>query len=142
MERSNLKVLTNAFVSRIKVNKVGKEVIAEAVEFEHGDKIYEVKVGKEAILSAGLVALSYQRPFVRLTFRNRTVKTPRILELSGIGDPDVLAKHGIEVLVDLPTVGTNVQEHSVIGLPRWRACIYSHIASHIPPSIVRRRIEG
>ena len=62
MERSNLKVLTNAFVSRIKVKNVGQDVIAEAVEFQHGNKTYEVNVGKEAILSAGLVAPSWTVP--------------------------------------------------------------------------------
>ena len=35
----------------------------------------------------------------------------QVLELSGIGDPDVLRKADVEVVVDLPGVGNNVQEH-------------------------------
>jgi GMC oxidoreductase len=40
-----------------------------------------------------------------------TIKSPHILELSGIGRKDVLDKIGVEVKVDLPGVGENVQEH-------------------------------
>ena len=45
----------------------------------------------------------------------RTMKSPQILELSGIGDPEVLGKIGVETKVDLPTVGTNVQDHLFAG---------------------------
>ena len=45
----------------------------------------------------------------------RTMKTPQILELSGIGDPEVLKKIGVETKVDLPAVGTNVQDHLFAG---------------------------
>lgn len=41
----------------------------------------------------------------------RTVKSPQILELSGIGNPSVLANLGIKVQVELPGVGENLQEH-------------------------------
>lgn len=40
----------------------------------------------------------------------------QILELSGIGLRDVLEKAGIEVKVDLPGVGENVQEHLWSGI--------------------------
>ena len=43
------------------------------------------------------------------------MKPPQILELSGIGDPAVLAKIGVETKVDLPAVGTNVQDHLFAG---------------------------
>lgn len=43
------------------------------------------------------------------------MKSPQILELSGIGDPEVLGKIGVETKVDLPTVGTNVQDHLFAG---------------------------
>lgn len=36
-------------------------------------------------------------------------KTPHILELSGIGNPDVLSKFGIETIIDLPGVGENLR---------------------------------
>lgn len=41
----------------------------------------------------------------------RSIKSPQILELSGIGNPDILGPLGIKVEIDLPGVGENVQEH-------------------------------
>lgn len=40
-----------------------------------------------------------------------TVKSPQILELSGIGNPDVLRKAGIETIVSSSFVGENLQDH-------------------------------
>jgi len=42
--------------------------------------------------------------------------SPQILELSGIGDPDVLKNAGVEVVIDLQGVGSNVQEHCNVGV--------------------------
>lgn len=42
--------------------------------------------------------------------------TPQLLQLSGIGPPDLLAEHGIEVRVPLPGVGENLQDRYELGL--------------------------
>ena len=39
------------------------------------------------------------------------INTPKLLELSGIGDPKVLAGLGIPLAHALPGVGTNLQDH-------------------------------
>jgi choline dehydrogenase len=39
------------------------------------------------------------------------INTPKILELSGIGNPEVLQKAGIEPVHSLPEVGQNLQDH-------------------------------
>jgi choline dehydrogenase len=39
------------------------------------------------------------------------VNSPKLLELSGIGDPEALAAHGIAVQHGLPGVGANLQDH-------------------------------
>jgi choline dehydrogenase len=39
-----------------------------------------------------------------------SIRTPQLLQLSGIGDKDHLASFGIDSIVDLPTVGKNLQE--------------------------------
>ena len=39
------------------------------------------------------------------------INSPKLLELSGIGDPDVLGQHGIAVRHALPGVGANLQDH-------------------------------
>jgi alcohol oxidase len=43
--------------------------------------------------------------------------TPQILERSGIGQKDLLSNLGINVVSDLPGVGTNYQDHQVIFYP-------------------------
>ena len=53
---------------------------------------------KEVILSAG------------------TFNTPKLLELSGVGQKAILEKHGISVVVDLPGVGENLQDHLMTGV--------------------------
>ena len=44
------------------------------------------------------------------------LKTPQLLELSGIGRRDVLEKANIPIHVELPGVGENVQEHIFVGV--------------------------
>ncbi|KAL7655161.1 hypothetical protein ACMYSQ_007121 [Aspergillus niger] len=59
------------------------------------DNHYQVTVTREVILSAG------------------TFESPKLLELSGIGEPEHLASLGVPCRVPLPGVGTNLQEHPV-----------------------------
>lgn len=44
------------------------------------------------------------------------IGTPKLLLLSGIGDPDALAQHGIPPTCALPGVGANLQEHPGVRL--------------------------
>ncbi|KAF8872799.1 GMC oxidoreductase [Gymnopilus junonius] len=101
IHRPNLNVLTSALVSRIlfKEAKGNEDRTAETVAFIYDGKAYIVNVKKEVILSAG------------------GIKSPHILELSGIGQPEVISKIGVDVVVDLPGVGENVQEHTLVSLP-------------------------
>ncbi|KAF8434087.1 alcohol oxidase [Boletus edulis BED1] len=100
-DRKNLTVLANAYVTEIvtKQDQNGK-LVATGVKFLHGEeqKVCEVRASKEVCLCAG------------------AIKSPQILELSGIGDSEVLAKAGIEVKLELPGVGNNVQEHLITGV--------------------------
>ncbi|KAF2096158.1 aryl-alcohol dehydrogenase [Rhizodiscina lignyota] len=91
--RPNLKVLTEAYATKILLN--GTE--AQGVAFTHGGKSYEIKAVKEVVLATGVF------------------KTPQLLELSGIGDPDVLKKVGIDCVVDNKMVGANLQDHIISG---------------------------
>jgi choline dehydrogenase len=89
LDRPNLTVLTDALVSKV-VLENGKAV---AVEYTKKKKTQQVKANKEIILSAG------------------TIKSPHILQLSGIGDSEELKQAGITPIIDLPGVGKNLQEH-------------------------------
>ncbi|RPD63910.1 GMC oxidoreductase [Lentinus tigrinus ALCF2SS1-6] len=91
--RENLSVLTGATVTKITFRPGSSPLQATGVEFLHSGTKYHAAVSKEVVVSAG------------------ALQTPQILELSGIGNKDVLSKHGIETLIDLPGVGENLQDH-------------------------------
>ncbi|KAG9010115.1 hypothetical protein FRB93_004777 [Tulasnella sp. JGI-2019a] len=94
----NVTLFQGAHVRKITFKSAsnGSTRIAKAVEFEQNGEIKIVAASIEVILCAG----SYE--------------TPKILELSGIGDPDRLAKIGVETLIDLPGVGENLQDHLLV----------------------------
>ncbi|KAL0563879.1 hypothetical protein V5O48_018181, partial [Marasmius crinis-equi] len=97
--RENLFVLPLANVTKIITDKSADgNLTATAVEFIHDGSPSQVKVGKEVVISAG------------------TIMSPRILELSGIGNPEILRKAGVEVRLELPGVGENLQEHLYAGV--------------------------
>jgi len=52
-----------------------------------------------------------------------TLLTPKILELSGIGRPDVLHKAGIPVKLALNGVGEDIQEHIYASVTFGTICI-------------------
>ncbi|KAH9857111.1 GMC oxidoreductase [Lenzites betulinus] len=90
-ERDNLVVITGALVSRVVFQPGSSPLLASGVQFTRDNKTFTVEARKEVILCAG------------------AFQTPQLLELSGIGDPKVLEPHGIEVLLDLPSVGENLR---------------------------------
>ncbi|MBO9580714.1 MAG: GMC family oxidoreductase N-terminal domain-containing protein [Sphingobium sp.] len=96
--RNNLKVETNALVTRILIEG-GR---AAGVEFTRGGETHVIRASREVILSAG------------------AVNSPQILMLSGIGPAAHLKATGIEPLLDLPGVGANLQDHP-IALSFWAA---------------------
>jgi choline dehydrogenase len=92
--RSNLKILTNAQVTRLLMD--GGKVTG--LEYSRGGEIHPVNATAEVILSAG------------------TINTPHILQCSGIGDPRVLEPAGVQTVHALPGVGKNLQDHLQIRL--------------------------
>lgn len=89
MQRPNLTVVTRAEVMRVRFE--GKR--AAGVVYRHKRQEISVDARREVLLSAG------------------ALKTPQILQLSGIGDGAALASLGIPVIHDLPGVGQNLQDH-------------------------------
>ncbi|TFY67786.1 hypothetical protein EVJ58_g1395 [Rhodofomes roseus] len=97
--RQNLIVLVTAHVTGIVSRRDDDGAItATGVTFVHEGNVHEAKTSKEVLLAAGAVI------------------SPQILELSGIGKRDVLERAGVEVKIDLPGVGENIQEHLFSGL--------------------------
>ncbi len=108
--RDNLRVVTNAVVSKILFN--GRR--AKAVEFQSEGKTYEVAVTKEVILAAGKITFDSCEVYVLLRqCGSGSLKTPQILELSGVGNRTLLESLGIPVILDLPEIGENLQDHPV-----------------------------
>ncbi|KAJ7581523.1 hypothetical protein C8J56DRAFT_960284 [Mycena floridula] len=91
----NLFVLGEALVAKVVLQEDQGSQKATGVEFQFADEkeTRVARVNKEVILSAG------------------ALKSAHLLELSGIGNKEILEKVGIPTLVDLPGVGENVQEH-------------------------------
>lgn len=87
--RPNLTLQTNALVERI----VFKDHRAVGVEYRVGSKRHTAYCDGEVLVSAG------------------TVNSPQLLMLSGIGPADHLRSHGVQVVVDQPSVGRNLQDH-------------------------------
>ena len=86
---NNLKVKHKTDVSKI----IFKDKKAIGVEIKNNNKTEIYHCNKEIILSAG------------------SINSPKILQLSGVGDPKLLKQNNIEVIHELPGVGQNLQDH-------------------------------
>ncbi|MEZ0213927.1 MAG: GMC family oxidoreductase [Xanthobacteraceae bacterium] len=89
MRRGNLGVVTHALVTRIRCE--GRR--ATGVEWLVDNQAFSASAGAEVILAAG------------------AINSPKLLELSGIGQPDRLAALGVAPVHELPGVGENLQDH-------------------------------
>ena len=93
-KRSNLRIETDAFAAGLILD--GRR--AKGVRYRQGGVMKEAQCRAEVLLAAG------------------SIQSPQLLQLSGIGGQGLLAKHGIPVVVDLPGVGENLQDHLQIRL--------------------------
>lgn len=96
-KRPNLRVVTEALVHKVLLTKTNGTFQATGVEFTAKDgQTRQITADHQVVLAAG------------------AVKTPQLLELSGIGNKDILAKHNVPCLVDNPGVGENMQDHGYV----------------------------
>ena len=79
-----------------KATTVSRANISIQFASSNGADRHVVSVDKEVVLAAG------------------AVHTPQILQLSGIGNPKLLAKIGVETKVNLSAVGQNFQDHVLL----------------------------
>lgn len=97
--RPNLTIWTNALVDKIIFGQSSDgELSVTAVQFTKGGTTSTVKAGMEVILCAG------------------TIQTPKILELSGVGNAEMLHSLSVDVFIDNPYVGENLQNHVYLSL--------------------------
>ena len=89
MKRPNLRVITEAHTEHLILD--GKDV--KGVQFHHKGKTLQAFAEAEVLLAAG------------------AINSPKILEHSGIGQPDLIAGLGLTPLHESPGVGENLQDH-------------------------------
>ncbi|WP_166133711.1 choline dehydrogenase [Nocardioides ochotonae] len=94
MSRPNLTVQTLAHVTGLRTE--GNRVVG--VDYVRARRARRSVEAGEVILCGG------------------AINTPQLLQLSGIGDPELLGSLGIDVVADLPGVGANLQDHLEVYL--------------------------
>ena len=102
LARPNLRVEIRAQAERVLLD--GKRAVG--VRYLQNGTSIEAKARREVILAGG------------------AINSPQLLELSGIGDPEVLAAAGVPVVHALKGVGTNLQDHYLVGVQyRLKDCV-------------------
>jgi len=94
MGRANLRVETRSLATRVLF--AGRPAIG--VEYIKNGQRLIARARREVILAGG------------------AINSPHLLQLSGLGPGQLLRRHGVEVLADLPGVGENLQDHYVMGV--------------------------
>lgn len=99
-KRPNLSVVTGALVDKIlfETEPGGEDVTALGVQYTYNEEVLEVFANSEVLLCAG------------------TFGSPQILELSGVGDPELLSEYDIVTFVDNNAVGENLQDHAYVPI--------------------------
>ncbi|KAH9938978.1 alcohol oxidase [Epithele typhae] len=100
--KERLKICPNSVVCRVELAKSGGDVRATGVHFEtanprKADAQYVAKARREVIVCAGAMG------------------SPQILMLSGLGPKAHLEDKGVDVVLDLPAVGSHLSDH--MGVP-------------------------
>ena len=100
--RGNLTVWTDTCVEKILFDRdssSNSDPVAVGVQYVKGGGARGIVTArKEVILSGG------------------AIHSPRVLELSGVGNPELLQRLGIDVVVDNAHVGENLQNHVYVAL--------------------------
>jgi choline dehydrogenase len=125
--RQNLVIRTGAAATKLMLRKTdGQKAVAHAdgVEYLQNGTLQRALARKEVILSAG------------------ALESPRLLQLSGIGDGRALQRVGIDPMVELPSVGKNLMDHPNVSVfflgkqesdCRWAQLYGFHrVGQHVP----------
>lgn len=118
LRRKNLHTVTNAVASRVLI-EAGRAV---GVEYQHNGATHRARASAEVILSGG------------------TFASPKLLMLSGIGPAEELRTHGIDVVVESPGVGRNLQEHP-IGAVMYRVNVPTLAMDLTPLKAIKHGID-
>ncbi|WP_407178890.1 GMC family oxidoreductase [Bradyrhizobium sp. STM 3562] len=94
LHRGNLRVETSALGQRVLFD--GRRAVG--VEYRQEGVVRTARARKEVVLSGG------------------AYNSPQLLQLSGVGPAELLKQHGIDVVLDAPGVGNDLQDHLQVRL--------------------------
>lgn len=89
IKNHGVRLIKGALVDKIDITN-GR---ADSVTFQQGGQTITARAKREIILAAG------------------AINSPQIMQRSGIGPGQILQQAGVEVIVDRPGVGANLQDH-------------------------------
>ncbi len=92
--RSNLHIETSALAQRVLFE--GRR--ARAIEYRQSGALRTARARKEILVSGG------------------AYNSPQLLQLSGVGPAELLKQHGIDIVLDAPGVGNDLQDHLQVRL--------------------------
>jgi choline dehydrogenase len=92
--RSNLRIETSALAQRIMFE--GRR--ARAVEYRQDGNLRTARARREILVASG------------------AYNSPQLLQLSGVGPAELLKHHGIDIVLDSPGVGNDLQDHMQVRL--------------------------
>lgn len=116
--RRNLQVETSALAQRILFD--GHR--ADSIEFRQAGVLRTARARKEILVSGG------------------AYNSPQLLQLSGVGPAELLRQHGIDVVLDAPGVGHDLQDHMQVRVVM--RCTRSITLNDVVNSPVRRILAG
>ena len=116
-ERNNFLILTGHRVTSINWRN-GTSIVADGVTFQacRECEVHTATTKREVLLAAG------------------SLQSPQLLELSGVGDPEVLAAAGVPLKLASPNVGKNMQEQTKSTL--WFDPVSTEFDGSGPPNAV------
>ncbi len=89
LHRGNLSLQSFCHATRVLM----RDHRAVGIEYRRDGRTLQASARRQVILCGG------------------AINSPQLLQLSGIGDPPLLKRHGVPVLVELPRVGQGLQDH-------------------------------
>ena len=116
--RKNLCVETSALAQRI----IFEGRRARAVEYRQNGTLRSARARKEVLVSGG------------------AYNSPQLLQLSGIGPAELLKRHGIDLVLDAPGVGNDLQDHMQVRIVM--RCAKAITLNDIVNHPVRRTLAG
>ncbi len=120
--RPNLHIRTHALATRVLTETTKGACRATGLAFEDhrgGGRVPEtVEARREVLVACG------------------TFESPKLLMLSGLGPPAELRRQGLDVVVALPGVGQNLQDHIIAPV------VHQYREGTAPPKVIGYGIEG